>query len=41
MQDTLTSRVQQLVANSDVFKSGKAENMSRKELFDNIRKLHE
>ncbi|KAL3144501.1 hypothetical protein ABBQ32_004238 [Trebouxia sp. C0010 RCD-2024] len=39
--DTLTSRVQQLVANSDVFKSGKAENMSRKELFDNIRKLHE
>lgn len=39
--DTLTSRVQQLVANSDVFKSGKAETMSRKELFDNIRNTHE
>lgn len=37
----MTSRVQRLVANSDVFKSGKAENMSRKELFDHIRKNHE
>lgn len=41
VQDTMTSRVQRLVANSDVFKSGKAENMSRKELFDHIRKNHE
>ncbi|DBA72418.1 TPA: hypothetical protein ACH3X2_010451 [Trebouxia sp. C0005] len=39
--DTLTSQVQQLVAQSDVFKSGKADNMSRKDLFDTIRKTYE
>ncbi len=41
LQDALTSQVQQLVAQSDVFKSGKAESMSRKELFDTIRKSKE
>ncbi len=41
MQDTLTSQVQQLVAQSDVFKSGKADSMSRKDLFDTIRKTYE
>lgn len=39
--DTLTTQVQRLVAQSDVFKTGKAESMSRKELFDTIRKTHE
>ena len=38
VQDTITSQVQQLVAQSDVFKSGKADSLSRKELFDTIRK---
>lgn len=39
--DALTSRVQQLVAQSDIFKSGKADTLSRKELFETLRKTYE
>lgn len=40
-QGSLTQLAEELVASTEIFSSGKAESLSRKELFEHIRKNHE
>ena len=41
LQGTLTQAAEDLVATTEVFSTGKADTLSRKELFELIRKKHE